>query len=382
MSIVLNEYDWAERVLKEKTLGKKPYETLSRVAKYYTYKNYTRKEVRRLLDDFLLQCEPTASLVAWSDTLDSVAKYAAKYPLIMIDHVAITCPEMQKIDSLPGKQLRRLAFTLLCIAKYLYTVAPNTGYWVNTPDNEIMKMANINTSIKRQSNMFGQLKQMEMIRFSRQIDNLNVQVLFAEDGEPAMRISDFRNLGYQYMRYHGEPYFECSHCGITTKIDHPGVGRKQKYCKDCAAKVKVQQSVNAVMKRKPILREDKRYTVYVHFFPDGKKYVGITSRTLYERWRDGSGYGSQDRVNAAIQKHGWENIRHFVVAGRFDIVGARKAEAALVQKYMSDHPMHGYNCGAGGSPSEERAQEVPDSNDVVLEEVDGRGRNIKEILCS
>ena len=50
MSIVLNEYDWAEKAIKDKVLGKKPYETLSRVAKYYTYKNHTRKEVRRMLD--------------------------------------------------------------------------------------------------------------------------------------------------------------------------------------------------------------------------------------------------------------------------------------------------------------------------------------------
>ena len=41
MSIILNEYEWAERAIKEKLLGKKPYETLSRVAKCYTYKNYT-----------------------------------------------------------------------------------------------------------------------------------------------------------------------------------------------------------------------------------------------------------------------------------------------------------------------------------------------------
>ena len=145
MSIVLNEYDWAERAIKDKALGKKPYETLSRVAKYYTYKNYARKEVRRLLDEFLLQCEPAASLVTWSDTLDSATKYATKYPLIMIDEILVTKTEMEKIDSLSGKQLRRLAFTLLCISKYLYTVSENANYWVNTPDNEIMKMANINT---------------------------------------------------------------------------------------------------------------------------------------------------------------------------------------------------------------------------------------------
>lgn len=250
MSIVLNEYDWAERAIKEKALGKKPYETLSRVAKYYTYKNYTRKEVRRLLDEFLLQCEPTASLVMWSDTLDSAAKYATKYPLVMIDRIVITEREMEKVDSLPGKQLRRLAFTLLCIAKYLVCVTEHTSYWVNTPDKEIMKMANINTSIKRQSGMFGQLKDFGMIRFSKQIDNLSVQVLFAEDGAPVMSITDFRNLGYQYMRYHGEPYFECEHCGITEKIRSATQRRPQKYCAQCAAEIRTKQNVNSVMRQR------------------------------------------------------------------------------------------------------------------------------------
>ena len=248
MSIVLNEYDWAERAIKDKALGKKPYETLSRVAKYYTYKNYARKEVRRLLDEFLLQCEPAASLVTWSDTLDSATKYATKYPLIMIDEILVTKPEMEKIDALPGKQLRRLAFTLLCISKYLYTVSENTNYWVNTPDNEIMNMANINTSIKRQSSMFGQLKDAGMIRFSKQIDNLSVQVLFAEDGEVALRVTDFRNLGYQYMKYHGEPYFECAHCGLTDKIKSATQRRPQKYCAQCAVEIRTRQNVNSVMR--------------------------------------------------------------------------------------------------------------------------------------
>ena len=248
MSIVLNEYDWAERAIKDKALGKKPYETLSRVAKYYTYKNYARKEVRRLLDEFLLQCEPAASLVTWSDTLDSATKYATKYPLIMIDEILVTKPEMEKIDALPGKQLRRLAFTLLCISKYLYTVSENTNYWVNTPDNEIMNMANINTSIKRQSSMFGQLKDAGMIRFSKQIDNLSVQVLFAEDGEVALRVTDFRNLGYQYMKYRGEPYFECAHCGLTDKIKSATQRRPQKYCAQCAVEIRTRQNVNSVMR--------------------------------------------------------------------------------------------------------------------------------------
>ena len=109
-------------------------------------------------------------------------------------------------------------------------------------------MANINTSIKRQSSMFGQLKDAGMIRFSKQIDNLSVQVLFAEDGDAALRVTDFRNLGYQYMKYHGEPYFECAHCGLTDKIKSATQRRPQKYCAQCAVEIRTRQNVNSVMR--------------------------------------------------------------------------------------------------------------------------------------
>ena len=101
--------------------------------------------------------------------------------------------------------------------------------------------------------MFGQLKDAGMIRFSKQIDNLSVQVLFAEDGDVALRVTDFRNLGYQYMKYHGEPYFECANCGITTKIANPenkNSSWKQKYCRECAVEIKTKQNVNSVMRHR------------------------------------------------------------------------------------------------------------------------------------
>lgn len=250
MSIVLNEHMWAENAIREHELGRRPYETVSRVAKYYTYEGYKKQEVRKMLDVFMLACDPTISLVTWSDTLDSAVRYASKYPLIMIKGIKITKPEMEKIDILSGKQLRRLAFTLLCVAKYLHEVSPSTDFWVTTPDNEIMAMANINTSIRRQSAMYSQLKEAGMIRFSKKIDNLSVQVLFAEEGEEVMRVTDYRNLGYQYLMYHGEPYFVCENCGITTKIKNPEHNHNAKYCQECAIKVKTRQSVNSVMRRR------------------------------------------------------------------------------------------------------------------------------------
>ena len=250
MTIVLNEHEWARDMIESRSLGAKPFETLSRVAKYYIDKDYSKKEVRGMLDTFLLQCEPTASLPKWSETLDYAVARALKYDAIKIDGIEITTPEMERIDALEGKQIRRLAFTLLCLAKYWDVVNPQGDHWVNSKDSEIMRMANINTSIKRQSLMYFNLNEAGMVQFSKKVDNTNVRVCFITPGETAMVVTDFRNLGYQYLKYHGEPYFECQNCGITTKLNDPVKGFKQKYCKECAVEVAMKQRVNSVMRQR------------------------------------------------------------------------------------------------------------------------------------
>lgn len=249
MTIVLNEHEWARDMIESRSLGAKPFETLSRVAKYYIDKDYSKKEVRGLLDTFLLQCEPTASLPKWSETLDYAVARALKYDAIKIDCIEITKPEMERIDALDGKQIRRLAFTLLCLAKYWDIVNPQGDHWVNSKDSEIMRMANINTSIKRQSLMYFNLNEVGMVQFSKKVDNTNVRVCFISPGETVMTITDFRNLGYQYLKYHGEPYFECKNCGITVKNENT-TGRKPKYCRECAVEIHMQQTVNSVMRQR------------------------------------------------------------------------------------------------------------------------------------
>lgn len=249
MSIVLNEYEWAEKMLENNEIGRKPSETLSRISKYYLSNKYSKKETRRMLDAFLLRCDPNVSLPRWSDLLDRIVKNSSKYPLIMIEGVAITDAELAEIEKLKGVQMRRLAFTLLCVAKYWNEVSPNNGGWVNCPDREIMQMANINTSVKRQSAMFGELRNAGLIKFSRKVDNLNVRVVFIKDGETEMFIRDFRNLGYQYLRHCGGSFFECANCGLTLKFQERR-GRPQKYCANCAVEVKTKQSVEAVMRRR------------------------------------------------------------------------------------------------------------------------------------
>lgn len=251
MTIVLNEHEWAEEMINSRSLGKKPYETLCRVAKYYIDKNYSKKDVRSMLDTFLLQCEPTASLPKWAETLDYAVNRALKYDAVQIENICVSKNEMQIIDNLEGTQLKRLAFTLLCLSKYWDIINPNGDHWVNNKDSEIMRMANINTSIKRQSLLYHTLNEKGLIQFSKKIDNTNVRVCFADNTDDiAVKVCDFRNLGYQYLRYHGEPYFECQNCGVTTKFNNPVKGAKQKYCKECAVEVAMKQRINSVMRQR------------------------------------------------------------------------------------------------------------------------------------
>lgn len=250
MTIVLNEREWAEDMITSRSLGKKPLETMCRVARYYLDNGFSKKEVRKMMDSFLLQCDPTASLPKWQGHLDKALQSALKYSSVNLDGITITKPEMARIEKCGGKQVQRLAFTLLCLAKYWDAVSEKNGGWVNSNDSDIMRMANINTSIKRQSLMYHNLNLSGMIQFSRKVDNTNVRVCFMEDGEQAMYVTDFRNLGYQYLKFHGEPFFICQNCGITERINDPVKGRKRKYCKECAAQVATQQIAESVMRRR------------------------------------------------------------------------------------------------------------------------------------
>lgn len=250
-NIVLNEHEWAREMIESRSLGKKPTETLGRVARYYFDNKYNKKDVRNMLDTFVLQCDPSMSIPKWDRLLDYVVNKAMRTQAVMIDKIVVTDKEIEVIRGLNGSPIQRLAFTLLVLAKYWNIVCGADTYWVNSADVDIMRMANIKTSIKRQSAFYRSLNESGLVRFSKKVDNTNVQVLFARDGKSAVEIFDLRNLGYQYMRYLGGPYFICQNCGITEKYSNPEHGRCQKYCKACAAEVRSRQNINsAIQSRK------------------------------------------------------------------------------------------------------------------------------------
>jgi group I intron endonuclease len=103
-----------------------------------------------------------------------------------------------------------------------------------------------------------------------------------------------------------------------------------------------------------------RYTVYKHTSPSGKVYIGITSQKPENRWgRSGAGYKHSPHFRAAIQKHGWENIRHEILATGLSQQEAERLEVELIAKYQSTDRARGYNADAGGSsPGRQSAESI------------------------
>ena len=93
----------------------------------------------------------------------------------------------------------------------------------------------------------------------------------------------------------------------------------------------------------------RKFYVYIHVCPNGKRYVGATTASKPERrWKEGRGYGGiflQD-----ILKYGWDNIAHEV----FEVDSAEemyRKEVELISFYHSNDPRYGYNHSMGGEKS-------------------------------
>lgn len=106
---------------------------------------------------------------------------------------------------------------------------------------------------------------------------------------------------------------------------------------------------------------EKEYCVYMHTFPNGKRYVGITCcYPPNRRWQNGHGYSRQDYLYNAIQKYGWDNITHDVLKKDLTAEEAGTLEQEYIQKYKTYDKEYGYNLTDGGEVGYHLSQEHKD----------------------
>lgn len=95
--------------------------------------------------------------------------------------------------------------------------------------------------------------------------------------------------------------------------------------------------------------EENIWCVYKHTTPSGKVYIGITSQKPERRWRNGHGYGNCVAFWNAIQKYGWDNIKHEILENNLSNEDACEKEKLYIEQYQSTNPKYGYNITSGGS---------------------------------
>ena len=93
------------------------------------------------------------------------------------------------------------------------------------------------------------------------------------------------------------------------------------------------------------------YKVYIHKFPNGKAYVGITRQEPKVRWGGGNGYVRNEYMHRAIKKYGWENIDHIILFDGLSEADACEIEKSLIKKYRTNEKEFGYNIESGGQCS-------------------------------
>lgn len=104
------------------------------------------------------------------------------------------------------------------------------------------------------------------------------------------------------------------------------------------------------------------YCIYKHTVPNGKVYIGQTCQKLESRFgKNGYRYKGCTLFYNAIQKYGWDNIKHEILFEGLTQEDANKKEIELIRKYCSNDRNFGYNLqegGNNGSPTEETRKKM------------------------
>lgn len=240
MNIILNEVEEAKRRIQTNELGDKPAKTIGLLARYYRQiDGLSEKETIDLIDGFMRKNCEMYNPVKWKGTILKYVKGAKKYEMVQIDSIGITQQELDTISSLGERRLRKLLFTLICLAKFYNKRSGTANDWVSTEYKDIFRMAHLFITQRVQTKLLSDLYNLGMISFGSKITNLNIHVnVIDHENESIWLIDDFRDLGNEYVfRTEGMDLMRCESCGLVIRRNR----NVQKYCPNCAKKIQAQQ---------------------------------------------------------------------------------------------------------------------------------------------
>ena len=158
--IILNEREFCESLLRTGDLGDKPFQSLTLLSKYYYYIfGYRKAKIAKCLYNIMEQSYPRFDIMKTkiSEACESIAAKAGKYPLYEINEIWITKSELGKIDELPDDKMKKVMFTLLCLAKLGNAKREKNNGWVNDDARDIFKLARVSCRVADRDFLLGNI---------------------------------------------------------------------------------------------------------------------------------------------------------------------------------------------------------------------------------
>lgn len=120
------------------------------------------------------------------------------------------------------------------------------------------------------------------------------------------------------------------------------------------------QDVDSSVEIQEDAKEERKWCVYCHTSPSGKKYIGITGeKNPIDRWGlNGNGYlrrkpnGEFQQpaiANAILKYSNWDEWEHEIILDSLSKDEAEQKEIELIKKYNTRNSKYGYNINPGGS---------------------------------
>lgn len=231
MELIMNERKESENILANGNINTNTASKLFLLAKYYRSIGESTQQIRDSLSCIMADKYNNYNPDDWDEIIQRYSDKSANYNLVEIDEIPITKNELKTISQINNKKLEKVAFTILVLAKFCNMKNPNNNNWVLVDEYSVLKRARITGTIQAQFSCFYELSKMDLITYSRKVDNINVRVGFIDNSSNVvLKITDLRELGYQYLMYRGEKFIKCAECGIVTRA----TAHNKRYCKNCA----------------------------------------------------------------------------------------------------------------------------------------------------
>lgn len=161
-----------------------------------------------------------------------------------LDFIPVYQSDINLISSLPTDKHKKIMFTLIVNARYM-----NSNGWINKKTEssitQLFKDANINGGSDLRNGLLYELYIKGYISFAKANMNQNIKINhFEHDDIIAYKVTDFKNLGNQYLGNFKNGYMMCEKCGKIVRKSN----NRRKYCKHCYEDINREQTQERMAK--------------------------------------------------------------------------------------------------------------------------------------